>query len=494
MNLNFGTQMAGGASALLGGNALEAAEELKKALSANGGATDSATFTGGASLGIQSLDNQMKTVVQDNQHFVLFNKLQNTNATNIVDEFVTQNSVGGFPGGSAISQLGIVRSSTGDYKREVREVKLMAQLRQVGHVLDSSKNIISAIAAEERNGVLGILTDTEFQILHGNAAACPVHFDGIMTQIDTEIAAGRMSSDHIINMDGAALDSVDPFVKLQATIKKYGSWGTLTDALLSTGVQGDLNMSIDPAYRWSPDGQNNPLVGSHVDAIRLSGGRLSVKEDTFLMDADFPMNKPFELAYASVAASNSAILPTSIAVNAAATDTASMFSVARAGNYYYAVAAIDGEGKGYSAIVKSTQTAVAAGKKAVLTITASGAGTETGYAVYRGRLNGSNATDDFRLMTIIPKTSGGTTVYTDLNRDIPGTVSVPCLNMNPSDDAIGWRQFHPMSKIDLPFGVGGVMVRSWFQFMYGYLRITKPKHHGYIKNIVPSNASWKPFA
>jgi len=491
-NLLFNTPFAGGAAPLLGGNAMDAAEELKKALTANDGATDVSTFTGGASLGVQSLDNQMKSVVQDNQHFVLFNKLQSTNATNIVDEYVVQSSVGGFPGGSAITQLGTVRSSSGEYKREVKEVKLMAQLRQVGHVLDNTKNIISATAAEERNGALGILTDAEYQILHGNAAACPVHFDGIFTQIDAEITAGRMGSDHVINMNGSALNSVDPFVKLQSTIKKYGSWGTLTDAILSTGVQGDLNIGIDPAFRWTPDNNNNPMIGTHVDSIRLSGGRLTVKEDTFLADGDFPMSKPFDVSYPAIGAANVGIKPASITCTAAS-DTASMFDTARAGNYYYAVAGIDPDGKGYSNITLSAVRGVTAGQKVTVTIAQSTGGTESGYAVYRGRLGGTNDVSDFRLMTLIQK-SGATTVYTDLNRDIPGTVSVPCLNMNASDDAIGWRQFHPMSKIDLPFGVGGVMVYSWFQFMYGYLRITKPKHHGYIKNILPSNATWKPFA
>ena len=182
----------------------------------------------------------------------------------------------------------------------------------------------------------------------------------------------------------------------------------------------------------------------------------------------------------------------SVTVDAATSDTASQFTTPRAGNYYYAVAAIGAGGEGLTAVVKSAQTAVAAGKKAVLTITASAAGTESGYAIYRSRQNGTNETADFRLVKIIPK-SGATTTFTDLNRNIPGTVAVPCLNMNPASDAIGWRQFQPMTKIPLPFGVGGVPVISWFQFLFGYLRITKPKHHGYIKNILPRTAKWKPF-
>ena len=96
----------------------------------------------------------------------------------------------------------------------------------------------------------------------------------------------------------------------------------------------------------------------------------------------------------------------------------------------------------------------------------------------------------WQLVKVIAKAA----TYVDFNLDIPGTVQVPCLNMNPSADAIGWRQFQPMTKIPLPFGVGGMPVMSWFQFLFGYLRITKPKHHGYIKNILPANAAWKPHA
>lgn len=474
------------------GGSLEALGELQKALQASSYQTDVATLTGGGALGVQSLDTAMKTVIQEQEHFVLFKKLQQTNATNIVDEYVRQNGVGGFLGGSTNTQMGVVRAAQGDYSREVGMVKFLMSLRQVGYVLNIGKNIIDATAVEERNGALQLLTDAEYLLFNGNAAACPTQFDGIFKQLDDAVAAGDMSSDHIINMDGAALDSVDPFVKLQAAVKRYGSWGTLTDTFLTTGVQGDLNMGIDPAFRWMPQGGNTPLIGAHVDAIRLSGGKLQTQEDTFLVDADFPMSKPFELTWPSIAAANVAFKPTSIAVDASATDASSKFDTPRAGNYYYAVAAIGGNGEGYTAAVVSAQTAVAAGKKAVLTITRSGAATETGYAIYRSRLNGTNSLSDLRLVKVIP-CAGATTTYTDLNLDIPGTVSVPCLNMAPAADAIGWRQFQPMTKIPLPFGVGGMPVISWFQFLFGYLRITKPKHHGYLKNIVPTNATWKPF-
>ncbi len=219
--------------------------------------------------------------------------------------------------------------------------------------------------------------------------------------------------------------------------------------------------------------------------------------DTFLHNETHPMVFPWEAistnvgVYAAQAAANVAFKPVSITVDASVSDAASQFSAARAGNYYWAVAAVGAGGEGLTGVVKTAQTAVAAGKKATLTITASAAGTETGYAIYRSRQDGTNASADLRLVKIIPK-SGATTTHVDLNRDIPGTVTVPLLNMNSTDDALGWRQFQPMTKIPLPFGVGGVPVHSWFQFLFGYLRMTKPKHHGYIKNILPSGALWRP--
>jgi hypothetical protein len=470
-------------------------EELQKALTASNYQTDMTQLSGGGALGVQSLDTAMKTVVQENKHFALFNRLQSTTATNIVDEYTRQTSVGGVLGGSTNTQMGVVRAAQGEYQREVGMVKFLMQLRQVGYVLNIGKNIIDATSAEERNGAKALLTDAEYLLFHGNAAASPTQFDGIYTQIDAEIAAGHVSPDNVIDMGGKKLDSIEPISQINAAVGRYDSWGQVTDLFLPNSVQTDLNTGLDPAYRWVPEGGNTPMVGGHVSAIRLQNGVLKTTMDTFMHDETHPMVMPWDgnpdAKYTGAAAANAAFKPQSITVDASTSDASSQFSNTRAGNYYWAVAAIGANGEGLTAVVKSGSTAVAAGKKAVLTITASTAGTETGYAIYRSRQDGTNASNDLRLVKIVPKT-GATTTFTDLNRDIPGTVSVPLLNMTTSDDAIGWRQFQPMTKIPLPFGVGGIPVISWFQFLFGYLRITKPKHHGYIKNILPSMAKWRP--
>jgi hypothetical protein len=486
----------GGAAQLHGSHggslsALGSFEELAKALQASNYTTDVAQLSGGGALGIQSLDVAMKTTIQEEEHFSFFKRLQQTSATNIVDEYVRQTGVGGHLGGSTNTQMGVVRAAQGEYSREVGLVKFLMSLRQVGYVLNIGKNIVEATATEERNGALQLLTDAEYLLFYGNAGACPTQFDGIFTQIDNAVTAGEMSDDSIVSLDGQPLTTVDPFSKINTAASRYGSFGRSTDVYLPNLVQTDLNGQLDPAYRWSPTGGNTPVVGGHVEGIRLTHGILKTNMDVFLHDDEFPMAKPFEVTYASTATANVGFKPASIA-GVPGANAASMFSTGRDGNYYYAVAGIGANGEGYTAVTLSAQVAVAVGEQVVLTIAQSPATTETGYAIYRSKRNGTNTVADFRLMKVVPK-DGATTVYTDQNRDIPGTCAIPVLNMGSNADAIGWRQFQPMTKIPLPFGVGGQPVHSWFQFLFGYLRVTKPKHHGYIKNILPTNAKWRPF-
>lgn len=479
----------GGAS----GGSMAVFEELQKALQASNYQTDVSTLTGGGALGVQSLDTAMKTTIQENEHFTLFNRLARTNATNIVDEYTRQTSVGGFLGGSTNTQMGVVRSSQGEYAREVGLVKFLMTMRQVGYVLNIGKNITSAEAVEERNGALQLLTDANYLLYHGNAAACPTQYDGIFAQIDAEIAAGRMNPDCVVDMKGKPVTSITPFSQINVAVSGYGSWGRSTDVFLPNSIQNDLNQSLDPAYRWLPEGSNQPVLGGHVPGIRLTNGVLKTNMDTFIHDEHNPMVVPFEVNNGATAVSNVGFKPASVTGAVNANDASSAFTGPQAGNYYYAVAGIGAGGQGYSQCVLTGAEAVSAGSNVTLTINQSAGQGESGYAIYRSRQNGSNAITDFRLVKVIPK-AGATTTFVDRNNDIPGTISVPLLNLGASADAIGWRQFQPMTKIPLPFGIGGVPVISWFQFLFGYLRMTKPKHHGYIKNILPSNAVWQPFA
>lgn len=502
------TMMSGGGNAMNGsmGGTMKEFEELTKALQASNYVTDVKQLDQGGALGVQSLDTAMKTTIQENKHFTLFNRLAQSNAINVVDEYTRQSSVGGFLGGTTNTQMGVVRAAQGEYSREVGFVKFLMTLRQVGYVLNIGKNIAEPVAVEERNGALQLLTDANYLLYHGNADIIGTQFDGIFNQIDKEIAAGKMSEQNVTDMNGKALNSVEPISLINSEVSSYGNWGRSTDIFLPNSVQNDFNQGLDPAFRWMPEGQNTPTVGGHVEGIRLTNGILRTNMDTFIHDETNPMVHVFQLKNKDIAARNSALKPGTITpkILAAPTKGISRFTGNRAGakGYVYAVAGVSASGAGLSEAVIVPIQKVTANGAVQLTINHPTGTTDLGgFAIYRGRQDVDKAADDLqtladlRLIKIIATDKGAnvtTTVFEDANLDLPGTVSAPILNLEQGADAIGWRQFQPMTKIPLPFGVGGMPVMSWFQFLFGYLRMTKPRHHGYIKNILPTTASWRP--
>lgn len=456
--------------------------ELRKALEAGYG-SDVATLTGGGALRIQSLEMTMLSTIQENKHFALFNALSSSKALATVDEWTEQNGIGGFLGGSTNTETGLIPEATGSYNRRVGMVKYLMTRRQVSFVQTLQSALADAEAVEHQNGALQLLTDAEFLSFEGDSEVVPTEFDGI-----GKLIGDLGSVDHVLDAEGQSLSSINLVNKAAATIAGYGNFGTPTDLFMSQLTQADFDTGLDPAYRvpLTDVGNGGLQLGAPVVGIRTSWGNIKANPDVFIRDERQQM--PFEVEFPTVAAANTfacAAVPT----GATASDAASKFGAAHAGNYYYAVAGVNA--KGQSVVSKSAQIAVSAGQKVTLTITASAGGEETGYVIYRSRKNGTNATTDFRQMARIKK-AGATTTYVDLNRDIPGTSKAYILNLSQGAKAITWRQMLPMLKFPL-YPTNSAVV-PWAQLLFGFLRIGKRRHHVVIKNIVPNGAVWKPFA
>lgn len=485
LDQNLLPQLAGGASTT-GEMGMEAVAELQKALTAGYG-TDVEQLQGGGAFRIQSLDKTMKATIQENKHFRLFNALQKAKAGATVDEWTEQSSVGGFLGGSTNTETGTIASAQGQYNRRVGLVKYMMTRREVSFVATLGNTIAPIEATEAQNGAIQLLTDAEFLSFEGDSDVVGTEFDGIYAQIAKGVADGLVDSDNIIDARGQSLTSVNLFNRAAATVARYGNFGTPTHFFCSYDVQADLDTGLDPAFRVAladvPGG--GIQLGAPVAGIRTSHGNIANMPDVFVRDQDQLV--PFQLLHSAVATANDGMKPTLAA--ASASNAASKFETAHDGLYYYMVTGLNASGQSTGVI--SSQQTVPAGNQVTLTITASGGGAETGYAIYRTSKNGTNAPASFRLIKRIPKTSGGTTTFIDRNEDIPGSSKAYILNMLPGADAINWRQLLPMLKFPLYATVSAVV--PWAQLLFGYLRITKRKQHVVIKNIVSSNAAWKPF-
>jgi hypothetical protein len=461
---------------------------LQKSLQAGYG-SDMNDLSGGSALRIQSLDTTLQATVQDNQHFALFNALPKPKATAVLDEWTEQSEIGGFLGDSFNDQDGAAAETAGQYDRRIGRVKYMTTYRKIPIVLQSQNNIADAVSLETINGSKQLLTSIEFSLFEGNDLVTPKSFAGIRQQIES-----LGSADHVIDMRGESLMSIDPIAKAAETVFGFGNFGKITDLYLPPSVQTDLNMNLDPAFRVAlTNSPNSIALGTDVRAIQTSYGAIATKNDVFIRDEK--MQKPFEIRnsiHAAAAVANAAFKPASMTAVAAANGGAdSYWENAHAGAFVYFVTGINQNGESQVTGATGGAATVAAGGKVTITIKASASGTETGYVIYRGRKDGTDALTDVREMTRVPKNTGGDTVYVDLNREIPGTTCSYALNLSPSDHAIAWRQYLPMMKI--PMAAVNSPIIPWLQMICGYLRITKRNQHVVIKNIVPRGAAWKPF-
>lgn len=484
MNINLPDLAAG--QSTTGAVGETALAELHKALTAGYG-TDVSTLTGGGSLRIQSLDKTMQATIQENKHFKLFNELAKTGAGATVDEWTEQSGVGGFLGGSTNTETGVINESTGSYARRVGLVKYLMTKRQVSLVSTLGNNIANSEAVEQQAGAKQLLTDAEYLSFEGDDAVVPTEFSGIYAQILAGVVAGQVDTSNILDANAQSLNSINLVNQAASQVSRRDNFGTPTHLFMSQQVQADFDTGLDPAFRVSLNNVPNGGIslGSPVVGIRTSWGDIATVNDVFINDGD--QTVPFQVTYAALAVANTGMKPT-LALDASVAATDSNFAAGQAGNYYYLVTGLNAAGQSDGVI--SAQTAVAAGKKVTLTITRSAGAQETGYAIYRSRLNGTNAPSDFRLMTRVA-CAGATTTYVDINRDIPGTARAYVLNMSAGDHAINWRQLLPMMKF--PLYPTNAAVIPWAQLMFGYLRITKRRHHAVIKNVLSNNAKWRPF-
>ena len=461
-----------------GAEAFQDWDSFRKAVSAGYG-TDLASLTGGAALRVESLEAVLQATVQRMEHFRLFNQLHKSPAIATVDEWTEMNNTGGYPGSAFNTELGSIVEQTGSYARRVALVKYLMTRRSVSFVQNIQQSLIAAKAQEEVNGTLEILRSAEWAFFEGNGDVVSAEYDGL-----GKIIPASGTADQVIDAQAGPLQ-YSHINQAAQIIFSPEHFGVATDLYLSTLVQADLDLSLDPAFRVPltdvPGG--GIMVGSPVKGIRTSFGDIANKPDVFLSEGGMA-------AQALTPARGTTADPTpAVSVTlAVASDAASKFGAAHAGTYYYSVASLNKNGE--ANLVHSASQAVAAGEKCTLTITRSAAADESGYAIYRSKKGGTAADGDCRLMCRVA-CAGATTTYVDLNTDIPGTSKAYVLNCNPGFSAISIRQMLPMTRFQLYPTLKAE--DPWAQLLFMYLRVTKARQHVVIKNLLPSMAAWKPF-
>ncbi|AYJ74840.1 hypothetical protein CSW25_07035 [Thermus scotoductus] len=451
-----------------------------------------AGLTGVPAIRLESIEATLRSVVEREESFRLFRRLQPVPAYSSVAEWATQVGIGGDLADAFHSETADIRGDAGQYKRNVLRVKYLMTRAEITIAALQQRTILGGgddlKARENVNATLRILRALEWALFQGDEEVVPTQFNGIRAWLAREFP------DHIFDLRGSsdteALYSAI-YEAFGRTIGPDGGFGKITDVYLSPTVQNDLDLYLAPQWRV-PLSENPRAIeyGAPVVGIRTSYGDVATVQDVWIEDPNAAhLTTPAEVRTRGRISPSAPGAP-GLTVSPVGSDPASRFEAGHAGTYYYAVAALGEGGEGPLSSIEAVT--VAGGGGAELTITPPTGYGQTGYAIYRSTRNPATAPTpaDLRLVTRIPAGSDPTqpVVWRDLNHEIPGSATVYLLDLSP--EAIDWTQLMPM--IQYPLAPVKATV-PWAVLLFGALKLGIPQRHWVVKNYLPKAARWKPF-
>ncbi len=486
-------------AALGDSGASPALQEIAKALTTSGAGTDLSALTGGGAFRVENMDAVLASATVKQEHFKFFRRLlpNRRESWSVLDQQVVKTGIGAFAGSANANELGSGQvERQGDYDRVITELGTYFSRRSVSILtgiqatLQSKNGIVdfSAVDEEDVNATLEILYSLENDLFTGDKTQNPFATTGVVPTIIAK------APQNVVDLNGEALKSHVSLSLLASMITDTDNWGRPSLAFMSGKCKHDLDANLESGYRVNldanvPNTQVGVLVrGMRYSSVAVADGIIDFDPSAFLNEDKMPVAAKNSLLCTAQAPAT-VVGTASVGADSASNwldKTTGSYQWTIAGNYVYAVeACTPGQ---VSLPTLSAAVTMAAGKSISVAITASSGNAETHYKIYRSRKNGTTNLNDFRLVATVIKTAGGTTTWVDENVTIPG--SSYCVLLTPEPQSLRWVQMLPMTKI--PFALNDLSYK-WGAFLVGALRISLPKHHGVVKNIIPAGATWKPF-
>jgi len=445
---------------LLFGNANVSQEELtelSKALEAGslqGGATanQGAGFSG-APLRVESLENTLKILTFKESDIQFWKRVPKLVAYNTVEEFNQLNSYGS-EGGVFNNEGELPREEDTIYTRKAEIVKFMGVTKSVSHPMQLVRtNIGSAVQMEIKNGTLFLLRKADRHLAYADSAIIPQEFNGYYAQQRNSFTTLQQyfDSEVVIDLRGKALKEENIENGALAITSNFGQPNLLMapPVVLSDFVKNFYgNKFIQPNTSALTDG----TMGQRVQKFQSQYGEIELGYDIFLNAASprFTTDTATNPQAPGVVTSPSVATPSD-------SSGFSKFSSSEAGDYFYAVAAVNRFGESALTAISGSLVTVAAGDKTDLTFTAGGgAYPATGFVIYRSVKNPSTTLANTPLYPIFTVSAaqqaagydgGAAGVVSDRNRFMANTQQAMLLQSD--DEVYSFKQLAPLMKMDL---------------------------------------------
>ncbi|RTH02987.1 hypothetical protein CSW50_06300, partial [Thermus scotoductus] len=346
-----------------------------------------AGLSGVPAIRLESLEATLRSVVEREETFRLFLRLQPVPTFSSVAEWATQVGIGGDLADAFHSETSDIRGDAGQYKRNVLRIKYLMTRAEITLAALQQRTILGGgddlKARENVNATLRILRALEWALFQGDEDVVPTQFNGIKAWLAKEFP------DHIFDLQGSS-NAEDLYNAIYEafgrTIGPEGGFGKITDVYLSPTVQNDLDLYLAPQWRVALS--ENPRAieyGAPVVGIRTSYGDVATVQDVWIEDPNAAhLTTPAEVRTRGRISPEAPGAPT-VTATAVASDAESRFGPEHAGTYYYAVAAL---GEGGEGPLSAIEAATVAERGAVdITITPPAGYGQTGYAIYRSTRN-----------------------------------------------------------------------------------------------------------
>src|ERR1035437_1716062 len=345
-----------------GQTTVEDLSNINKALEAGsitGRETTNLTSASGSPLKVESLEKTLKVLTFGENQIVLWKNIPKSAAFNTVEEYNQLTDYGQERGGfNNEGELPNEEDST--YVRRAQLVKFLGVVKSVTHPMTLVNTMIgSAIEREAKNGTMWILRKLDKALYTGDSTIVPQEFNGLLTQHqqnDAFISMDQyMNSEVVVDLRGKPLDEKSIETAANAIVENFGLGTELyaPPKVLSDFVKNFYgNKFIQPNTEQISAG----IMGQRVKSFESQFGNIGLNYDIFF-------NKPAAKAYNAARTSPSSpevIVPdsgTPVAV-IGATVVSNKFTADDAGDYFYAVSAINRYGE--SALTPLSSAAAAA--------------------------------------------------------------------------------------------------------------------------------------
>ncbi|TGK41227.1 capsid protein [Leptospira andrefontaineae] len=477
-----------------GPHTLDQLLEIRKAFEANTSQNGASPFvevgSSGSTLSMQSLDKTFVAIVSTDRDFRFLKNTPKRQINQVLAEYNKNRSHGGgWYNTSYIGQSDEPSFRDSEIQRLYDEVNYVAEGFAFNKVVDTVANVQDPEIIQSNSALRRGMENMMRSYWFGSKSINKFNQDGFATKIS------NLGSDFVKDARGQ-LPSADEIKEYTSKIRtKY--FGLANQLWMHNTTKALYDQIYDFAgqakvLQNNNQGPNSVGLGNIVPHIWDSNGAnnmITLEDDIWLDRHDWEVPKRLDsngnLVEGPTSDTDSPETP-AIALAAIPSITGSKFDVSYSGEYKYRACA--GNLRHWSAASPIETETVNTGGGVEITLTPGNSGPPTTrFAVFRETTPGSGI---IRYMVeIVRNTSGPTTVFQDLNFDLPGTTIMVLGDFNSQSATDESRTFIlsellGFTKSLFPYGAGGrLRLRQGIIEHYGVLQILAPEKFRVFKNV-----------